>query len=330
MQAGHLSSALTVALLVSAWIETSVIPTVGAKLPSSHSSWVRGLKLTLYMLALSQNRRTPRECVDWNNFRFDETTSSTVALLVSAWIETSFGLTKSQTTLSHSSWVRGLKHARLPFQSGSSVALLVSAWIETINSVLIWPPLMSRTPRECVDWNSIALASASEIMPSHSSWVRGLKQPIADELNSLGQSRTPRECVDWNIKYISKKYNSIGRTPRECVDWNIEYFFLPNILLQVALLVSAWIETGCYVLIFCLLSRTPRECVDWNYITLLTIIRKKVALLVSAWIETYHNSRQNNISCRTPRECVDWNKVWTYKAIWWNCRTPRECVDWNK
>ena len=218
MQAGHLSSALTVALLVSAWIETSVIPTVGAKLPSSHSSWVRGLKLTLYMLALSQNRRTPRECVDWNNFRFDETTSSTVALLVSAWIETSFGLTKSQTTLSHSSWVRGLKHARLPFQSGSSVALLVSAWIETINSVLIWPPLMSRTPRECVDWNYITLLTIirKKVALLVSAWIETYHNSRQNNISC----RTPRECVDWNKVWTYKAIWWNCRTPRECVDWN--------------------------------------------------------------------------------------------------------------
>ena len=53
----------------------------------------------------------------------------------------------------------------------------------------------------------------------------------------------------------------------------------------VALLVSAWIETG-------LTTRNPYQTI--------------VALLVSAWIETIYGSKISvGSNGRTPRECVD-------------------------
>ena len=55
------------------------------------------------------------------------------------------------------------------------------------------------------------------------------------------------------------------RTPRECVDWNKYKQKEQQEALEVALLVSAWIEI--HIIIYwevCFFGRTPRECVDWN------------------------------------------------------------------
>ena len=57
-------------------------------------------------------------------------TNSVVAPYVGAWIETHVGVNNSQTSLSHPTWVRGLK----PLSSIGSVV-----------------PVISRTLRGCVD-----------------------------------------------------------------------------------------------------------------------------------------------------------------------------------
>ena len=169
-----------------------------SRVVKSHSSWVRGLKPLIDTVSGLFTSRTPRECVDWN-YNIDhyavcgyvallvsawiETVKIctlfvlfVVALLVSAWIETCRILWNWEYPgMSHSSWVRGLKHER------------------TKRGVYE----MSRTPRECVDWNF-----------------------SGEENNFIRIRRTPRECVDWNSSLKGLRSAILSRTPRECVDWN--------------------------------------------------------------------------------------------------------------
>ena len=121
----------------------------------SHSSWVRGLKPARMDQRKRRRGRTLRECVDWNIILAIYSSHITVALFVSAWIETPYTAYACRWSWSHSSWVRGLKHnvyclVIYTDQSHSSwvrglkpsgtqfldgrhwVALFVSAWIETV------------------------------------------------------------------------------------------------------------------------------------------------------------------------------------------------------
>ena len=168
----------TVALLVSAWIETldwilfwiniwshsswvrglKLILTLRMlRLQRSHSSWVRGLKQSPSELMSWSNCRTPRECVDWNKCNPSVLNPIFVALLVSAWIETGELLHQSSMSdKSHSSWVRGLK----PYTSlvKKDPILSHSSWVRGLKQVSYY----------------INLAC----LMSHSSWVRGLKHDI--------------------------------------------------------------------------------------------------------------------------------------------------------
>ena len=143
--------------------------------------------------------------------------------------------------LSHPAWVRGLK--LIPLASNlfiQTVAPRVGAWIETVRFHFLflvhgshpaWVrglkrvtcsfllPVRGRTPRGCVDWNTIMKIK-----------------------NNQTGSRTPRGCVDWNDTDGVSYFKTPCRTPRGCVDWNPISHFL-YLFFWVAPRVGAWIET---------------------------------------------------------------------------------------
>ena len=112
--------------------------------------------LRLDMQILIRYRRTLRECVDWNgNIPLTFTRNKSVALFVSAWIETLKDVLKmSDGMMSHSSWVRGLK---LPTSVISWLTLSShSSWVRGLkhpscSDACVW---LCRTLRGCVDWNN--------------------------------------------------------------------------------------------------------------------------------------------------------------------------------
>ena len=151
-------------------------------------------------MASTSLSRTPRECVDWNKFNILSSYIACVALLVSAWIEIAknrqinqlqpivallvsawieiLDLNESRklTILSHSSWVRGLK-----LHQSQRVVILIS-----------------RTPRECVDWNhfhTCTLFPLIYVALLVSAWIEICND---DKVVLVSVGRTPRECVDWN------------------------------------------------------------------------------------------------------------------------------------
>ena len=145
---------------------------------TSHSSWVRGLKPEVMPVEYITSSRTLRECVDWNTKCILELVMChTVALFVSAWIETlvakPIGFSLECRTLRECVDWNTWKH---PMGKLYCVALFVSAWIETKDGLTA----------ELIN------------MRSHSSWVRGLKQALTDIIFPM-RGRTLRECVDWNI-----------------------------------------------------------------------------------------------------------------------------------
>ena len=144
--------------------------------------------------------------------------------------------------MSHSSWVRGLKHLRHLYLCRSDCRTLRECvdWNFTYHNYRRW--ICSRTLRECVDWNWEGRAACDMLAPSHSSWVRGLKRKwvTKEVLPTLSHSSWVR-----GLKLL---------VAPACTR-----------LSQVALFVSAWIETWLdvhrFLKAYC---RTLRECVDWN------------------------------------------------------------------
>ena len=93
-----------------AWIETDDAPqgAVGKAVAPLVGAWIETLNL------------------------FWKSSFSLVAPLVGAWIETTSINVILAISMSHPSWVRGLKHQnQYPYQRKNQVAPLVGAWIET-------------------------------------------------------------------------------------------------------------------------------------------------------------------------------------------------------
>ena len=169
--------------------------------------------------------RTPRECVDWNSSMLSG--SKKVDMSHSSWVR---GLKPYLLVFndvgnkrSHSSWVRGLKQVEYySLAKTLTVALLVSAWIETSIPCYNLTFFFRRTPRECVDWNLYLLV-----------------------VFLIYERRTPRECVDWNFLSCilaieeAKSHSSWVRGLKP-----VCFAVQRGKCWQVALLVSAWIETS--------------------------------------------------------------------------------------
>ena len=99
-----------VALLVGAWIETKADRMEDATERRSHSSWVRGLKLLCLSSATGYTCRTPRGCVDWNSFRWIRQ-ARFYSRTPRGCVDWNFSVANLfwRSSMSHSSWVRGLK-----------------------------------------------------------------------------------------------------------------------------------------------------------------------------------------------------------------------------
>ena len=123
---------IAVALLVSAWIEIRV---------TASSDVLR-------------NRRTPCECVDWNNHDREELSrvASRTPCECVDWNNMPL------------QWIR-IKISRTPCEcvDWNYIGLLAN----DCNGC--------RTPCECVDWNKHDKQTISQVLKSHSLWVRGLK-----------------------------------------------------------------------------------------------------------------------------------------------------------
>ena len=96
-----------------------------------------------------------------------------VAPYVGAWIETFLALQLIWFTLSHPTWVRGLKHPCC--RCTSQVLESHPTWVRGLKQV--------------------SFANGYKPYESHPTWVRGLKH-YRDEVNASPWCRTLRGCVD--------------------------------------------------------------------------------------------------------------------------------------
>ena len=231
--------------------------------------------------------RTLRECVDWNiviNVWWINV--YVVALFVSAWIETVMMIIYGnlvRVALFVSAWIE--TSAVNPLTAGWSVALFVSAWIET-NLLYGGGMSVSRTLRECVDWNfwTWRIPSKAQVVALFvSAWIETWW--ICKKERYQHVALFVSAWIETEIAYLlSKGYlshsswvrglkpplsNTNFHTSSSHSSWvrglkhlSTGFNRLDN---NVALFVSAWIETMLLAVkpvIFD--SRTLRECVDWN------------------------------------------------------------------
>ena len=81
-----------------------------------------------------------------------------------------------------------------------STSLMASQIVDTISNAALPSSgnILSRTPRECVDWNvkmGIESAATAAVALLVSAWI---EIGITFDDTIKRNSRTPRECVDWN------------------------------------------------------------------------------------------------------------------------------------
>ena len=123
-----------VAPFMGAWIEINVSLQGSIRVPSSHPSWVRGLKwVVVQLLEMSLCGSHPswvRGLKLWRSSSLR--TKQIVAPFMGAWIEIrSSGTSSNRSYKSHPSWVRGLKSlSRDCTRRKVHVAPFMGAWIE--------------------------------------------------------------------------------------------------------------------------------------------------------------------------------------------------------
>ena len=166
----------------------------------SHPSWVCGLKLHYAVSTDYVEEVTP---------------------FVGVWIETASTWPKKRECRSHPSWVCGLKPLVSVYNiSATWVTPFVGVWIETVTNAGLITSKNSHTLRGCVDWNTPdgslylwisvtpfvgvwietqANGSTNRFIPSHPSWVCGLKLTFLDKMCVHFACHTLRGCVDWNL-----------------------------------------------------------------------------------------------------------------------------------
>ena len=190
-------------------------------------------------------RHTLRGCVDWN-------------------IE--WGNTYVLDTVSHPSWVCGLKQKRTCRVNGK----------------------VGHTLRGCVDWNSMKLAFKPRTALCHTlrgcvDWNRSW-----EGVHPLDASHTLRGCVDWNNEAYKNKIRQSGHTLRGCVDWNWQRG-QKQAVCPVTPFVGVWIETYVSRIVNSGHSVTPFVGV---WIETLGRCRTHpahhVTPFVGVWIETCH------------------------------------------
>ena len=97
----------------------------------------------------------------------------------------------------------------------------MSVWIEISDIFNNLLKCQRHTLHECVDWNTLSMKSNKNRLPSHSTWVCGLKF-LVNRLEPLfSASHTLHECVDWNTDLFHALCLHDGHTLHECVDWNV-------------------------------------------------------------------------------------------------------------
>ena len=142
---------------------------------ASHPSWVCGLKQVRRSCYTIWCCHTLRGCVDWNCLCLSLWLVVWVTPFVGVWIETLVLFYNLTTSLSHPSWVCGLKlkvtckNAARCMSHPSWVCGLKLPFAE--NKI----PFFGHTLRGCVDWNGL-----------------GRTRPLSP------MSHTLRGCVDWN------------------------------------------------------------------------------------------------------------------------------------
>ena len=118
-----------------------------------------------------------------------------VAPHVGAWIEIRSTHRLGRGTLSHPTWVRGLKSlTQRQCTNTVRVAPHVGAWIEIIEIDKLKASLLSH-PTWVRGLKSARASQAKFVQSSHPTWVRGLKLKYPMELLGVPR-RTPRGCVD--------------------------------------------------------------------------------------------------------------------------------------
>ncbi len=119
------------------WIETSGLKG-GEHAPTSHPSWVCGLKLSVIMgISKELTGHTLRGCADWNSPSAGKVFEVRVTPFVGVWIETN-------------NFVASV--------SSDGVTPFVGVWIETSSYHKDLSPFIRHTLRGCVDWNLDRLA----------------------------------------------------------------------------------------------------------------------------------------------------------------------------
>ena len=145
--------------------------------------------------------------------------------------------------MSHSLRVRGLKPTRhITLYCIADVALPTSAWIETTIEHNDMCPFASRTPYECVDWNTLRQIYHKPLCKSHSLRVRGLKQSQVKKMNTKDLVALPTsawiETADGAFRSIS---GDVALPTSAWIETSVLTTSVP--FLKVALPTSAWIET---------------------------------------------------------------------------------------
>ena len=146
------------------------------------------------------------------------------------------------------------------------VTPFVGVWIETFRGRRLWRSGLSHTLRGCVDWNPNCRLNPEKQVPSHPSWVCGLKHEWQRAASNRPGRHTLRGCVDWNKDARDNAYEKVGHTLRGCVDWNRRW--QPNKAVSQSHTLRGCVDWN---LCFCLFTsieccHTLRGCVDWNHV----------------------------------------------------------------
>ena len=141
-----------------------------------------------------------------------------VAPLVGAWIETIWCVKADENTLSHPSWVRGLKHPLI--ENRQKLTKSHPSWVRGLKLLILLalrkfslshPSWVRGLKQSTLDLN---LYTAE----SHPSWVRGLKLDSRNVITFIRYIVAPLVGAWIETVALPNVYDFYGRTPRGCVD----------------------------------------------------------------------------------------------------------------
>ena len=123
-----------------------------------------------------------------------ETAVFGVAPYVGAWIETDTAPLNDFETLSHPTWVRGLKLLTAKVEDIESVSH--PTWVRGLKPAIVFATLIAAVAPYVGAWiETQSHDSRPRCLPSHPTWVRGLKR--YRQYRFVGSyCRTLRGCVD--------------------------------------------------------------------------------------------------------------------------------------